>query len=217
MYYYPLIMSYDPFAQTFSESRRDHPWPELTAIITDMQQSGIVSILDVGCGNGRFLEEAEKLGYIPERYLGTDSSIGMIEEAQRLHPDGDFLQIDMTDIDILEGKYGAYDGILFLASYHHLIDREARIKTLEKTKKLLAPEGKIYMTNWNLLEQPRYAKSHLGNGEFSIKIGEYSRYYHGFTLGELEELFDEASLHIVEHRIFEGGRNIYSILTKKES
>jgi 2-polyprenyl-3-methyl-5-hydroxy-6-metoxy-1,4-benzoquinol methylase len=54
-------MNYDAFATTFSNSRKNHPWPELESIITDMKQSGVVSILDVGCGNGRFLEEAEKL------------------------------------------------------------------------------------------------------------------------------------------------------------
>jgi tRNA (uracil-5-)-methyltransferase TRM9 len=206
-------MSYDPFAQTFSESRKDHPWPELTAVIADMQASGIVSILDIGCGNGRFLEEAEKLGYNPERYLGTDNSAGMIGEARKLHPDHSFTVCDMVSIGILEEQYGTYDALLFLASYHHLTSREDRIETLKQAKKLLTPGGKIYMTNWNLLEQPRYAKSHLGNGEFSIKIGEYSRYYHGFTLTELQELLEEGGLQIIENRVFEGERNIFSIFS----
>ncbi len=52
-----LIMSYDQFATTFSQSRKHHPWPELDAIISDIQSEGYTSVLDVGCGNGRFLEE----------------------------------------------------------------------------------------------------------------------------------------------------------------
>ena len=66
------------------------------------------------------------------------------------------------------------------------------------------------MTNWNLRDQPRYADSHRGDGDYDIKIGAYLRYYHGFTLEELEELFHEAGYQILEHRIFEGGRNIVS-------
>lgn len=59
------------------------------------------------------------------------------------------------------------------------------------------------MTNWNLREQPRYAESHRGDGDYDIKIGVYSRYYHGFTLDELVSLFHEAGYTIVENKIFE--------------
>lgn len=97
-------MSYDPFAKTFSESRKNHPWPELTAIIADMQKTGIISILDIGCGNGRFLEEAEKLGYPVGKYLGTDNSASMIEEAQKLHTGYNFEVCDMTDIGTIMEK-----------------------------------------------------------------------------------------------------------------
>jgi tRNA (uracil-5-)-methyltransferase TRM9 len=209
-------MNYDAFATTFSNSRKNHPWPELEAIITDMKQSGVVSILDVGCGNGRCIEEAEKLWYHVEVYLGTDNSRGMIEEARKLHTGYHFEVCDMIDIWTVTTER-SFDAIVFLASFHHLTTREDRIKTLKEAQKILTPEGKIYMTNWNLLEQPRYADAHLGNGEFSIKIGEYNRYYHGFTLGELAELFEETWYNILDHRVFEGGRNIYSILSKKES
>ncbi len=71
------------------------------------------------------------------------------------------------------------------------------------------------MTNWNLREQPRYTESHRGDGDYDIKIGQFSRYYHGFTLKELEELFQEAGYAIVENRIFEGGRNIVSVLEEQ--
>jgi hypothetical protein len=69
------------------------------------------------------------------------------------------------------------------------------------------------MTNWNLRDQPKYVSSHRGDGEFDIKIGEYSRYYHGFTTDELAGLFDMTGWQIVENRVFEGGRNIYSKIT----
>lgn len=55
------IMSYDNFATTFSNSRKSLHWPELEYIITDIQKQNFVSILDIGCGNGRLLQESEKL------------------------------------------------------------------------------------------------------------------------------------------------------------
>lgn len=207
-------MSYDHFAHTFSESRKNHPWPELDFILADMKSREFRSVLDIGCGNGRFLEEAEKQWYVFSSYLGLDSSMGMIEEARWLHPNSEFRVCDMLTL----GKFPliqwtAFDVILFLASFHHLQTHEERVVVLQNIKKFIAPRGRIYMTNWNLREQPRYEKSHQWNGDFSIKIGTYSRYYHGFTLTELENLFYEAWYQVVENRIFEGGRNILSIIT----
>ena len=52
-------MSYDAFAITFSNSRKNHSWPELDTIIEDMRKNEYTSVLDIGCGNGRFLTEVE--------------------------------------------------------------------------------------------------------------------------------------------------------------
>ena len=72
-----------------------------------------------------------------------------------------------------------------------LESQEERIEVLHYAKNLLSPSGRIYMTNWNLRDQVKYEKDYQENGDFDIKIGEFSRYYHGFTILELEELFGE--------------------------
>lgn len=204
-------MSYDNFAETFSKSRIEHPWPELDYLIDIMCQKGSTSILDVGCGNGRFIEHYESWVTNHElQYLGIDSSTGMIREARRLHPGYEFEVYPMCSFSNHESWITNYDCILFLASFHHLETREERLQVLQNMKLYLAQCGEIMMTNWNLRDQPRYAKSHRWNGDYDIKIGAFSRYYHGFTLDELEWLFVEAGYQIVENRVFEGGRNIVS-------
>lgn len=205
-------MSYDNFATTFSNSRKNHPWPELEYIIEDMKINQYSSVLDIGCGNGRFLEESIKLNYVGAKYLWLDQSAWMIWEAIKLHPNNQFKVLWMQDIWDLDESF---DVLLFLASFHHLESRQERIQVLQDAKKFLNPNGRIYMTNWNLLEQERYQKNHRWNGEFDIKIGEFVRYYHGFTLSEISELFKEAGYQIIENRIFEGGRNFLSILEQK--
>lgn len=124
----------------------------------------------------------------------------MITEARKLHPDNQFEVIGMQNITIIDRSF---DSILLLASFHHLESQEERIQVLENTKKLLKPNGRIYMTNWNLRNQEKYAKNHRGDGEFDIKIGEFSRYYHGFTVDELAELFEETGYRVIENRIFD--------------
>lgn len=136
----------------------------------------------------------------------------MIDEAKSAHPDADFRVLDMLDIDKLDVEF---DAVFFLASFHHLSTESERILVLQKLKNILMENGIVYMTNWNLLSEEnmkRYEKMYRGNGDFDIKIGANSRYYHGFTLDELENLFKKTDFKVVENRVFGGERNIISII-----
>lgn len=136
-----ITMSYDPFAATFSKSRKNHPWPELDHIIADMQALGYTSVLDVGCGNGRFLEEAEKHGFHLDRYCGIDSSSGMIAEAKKLHPENQFFVCDMLHLeDFYQDISGnqQFDALLLLASFHHLETRAMRVQVLHDLRQFLS-------------------------------------------------------------------------------
>lgn len=137
----------------------------------------------------------------------------MIEEAQKSHPDADFRVCDMQDIDTINAQF---DCVVFLASFHHLKTQDERLDILRKTKKVLKQDGVIAMTNWNLLGEtlfPKYESVHRGKGDFDIKIGAHSRYYHGFTTEELAGLFEQTGYTILENRVFEGGKNIISVIT----
>ena len=207
-------MSYDAFATTFSNSRKNLHWPELEYIITDMKAQNYSSVLDIGCGNWRFLEEIKKSQFKVKDYHGIDSSAEMIKEAKKLHQTHHFTVFPMEMIvNCWPIQWKLFDAILFLASFHHLDSQEKRTQVLRNAKKLLRPNGRIYMTNWNLRDQEKYTKSHRWNGDFDIKIGEFSRYYHGFTLIELNDLFRETGYQIIENRIFDGWRNFLSILS----
>ncbi|MDD2917170.1 MAG: class I SAM-dependent methyltransferase, partial [Candidatus Gracilibacteria bacterium] len=211
-------MSYDAFASTFSHSRKNLRWGEIEYFVEYIKKhsTGNVSILDVGCGNGRFLDSLNTSNLLYS-YLGIDESSGMIAEAQKLHPENTFKVLDMNKLEELSDS-NKYQFIVFIASFHHLRTEAERNLVLNSAKKLLAPDGVIMMTNWNLLGSelfPKYEKSHKGHGDFGIKIGEYERYYHGFELSELGTLFQRNRYEILENRIFEGGKNIVSILKSR--
>lgn len=205
-------MNYDSFATTFSNSRKNLSWPELDTIIRDMRKHGVKSVLDIGCGNGRFLEQCEMHEWEISNYLGIDNSLGMIEEARKLHPWYDFRVVPMESLGSEGPELGTYDALLFLASFHHLETEWERIETLKTAKTLLSPGGRIYMTNWNLRDQERYDSMKTSEGEYDIKIWAHSRYYHGFTQDELWELFRKSGYTILENRVFDGWRNLFSIL-----
>ena len=206
------MTDYNRFASTFAASRQSLVWPEIDYILAlSSFQNPPLSVLDVGCGSGRFLTFLEKKN-THFSYLGIDASSAMIEESKKAHPHRNFLVCDMQDIETMDSQF---DCIVFLASFHHLKNYEERLDVLKKTKKILAPGGIVAMTNWNLLGTelfPKYEKSHRWNGEFDIKIGAHARYYHGFTTEELGGLFTETGYDILENRVFTGGKNILSIL-----
>lgn len=131
-------MSYDAFASTFSHSRKNLRWGEIeyfVEYIAERFPQEKISLLDVGCGNGRFLDTLETSG-LPYSYLGVDESTGMITEARKLHPEYAFQVLDMNHIEELSSDE-KYNVIVFIASFHHLHTQQERIEVLKKTKKLL--------------------------------------------------------------------------------
>lgn len=151
-------MSYDAFTSTFSQSRKNLRWEEIEYFVEYMKKYSSdekISILDVGCGNGRFLETLEISG-LPYLYLGIDESSGMINEAQKLHPDEIFQVLDMNCLNELPRNN--YQFIVFIASFHHLHTKEERKEVLLQAKKLLTPSGVIMMTNWNLMGEKLFKK-----------------------------------------------------------
>ena len=92
-----------------------------------------------------------------------------------------------------------FEAIFFIASFHHLETFQERLSVLQEARKILLLGGKIYMTNWHLLSE--YNQKYLSSkttehpdesADFSIKIGEYQRFYHSFSLTEYQKLAEEA-------------------------
>jgi hypothetical protein len=80
------------------------------------------------------------------------------------------------------------------------------------------------MTNWALnseLNKKRYSEAEIENSEnkywsvdFNIKLAWNDRYYHCFSLKELEELSKEIWFNVIENRLFDNDRNFITILEK---
>lgn len=215
------MVDYNAYAKTFSESRKNMKWEEIEYFLSFLWPLENKKILDIGCGSGRLLTRV----HVPW-YVWIDSSSWLLGEAKKNFPTGKFHNLEMQDIwksDLL--KENTFDVIFFIASFHHLETLEIRKSVLQNVYNLLKKDGYICMTNWALespLNKEKYKTSFIEWSEnqfwsknFSIKIGEYSRYYHSFSLDEMNYLLKETWFQVLENRLFDTEKNFVTIVTKK--
>lgn len=232
------MVDYNNFAQTFSQSRKNMKWEEISYFLADFDLA-TKNILDVWCGNGRFYGALLTSPLVPLlaregniEYLWIDLSQWLLDEAKKTYPwvrfeSGNMLQLKSfySSSSCKErGLGGEVGAIFFIASFHHLDTLEKRVDVMRQAYDLMSLWGKIYMTNWSLnseMNQAKYKSSEVTwsenkywSSDYQIKIWEHRRYYHCFALSELEYIFLEAGFEILENREFENKRNIISILKK---
>ena len=192
--------TYNMIAKLFAETRK-YLWDDLKPL-GKYTKDGF-KILDLGCGSGRLYHLFEEFQGV--EYVGVDQSEGQIEIAKEKFPELDFQVAEMTELPFEENEF---DIIYCVATFHHLPDEKSRIKALDEMKRILKPGGHIIMTNWNLYSKGTQKLVEKGKfkefekGDFFVPwldkdgkvLGE--RYYHGFSLEELEGLFKKTDLQL---------------------
>jgi len=119
-------------------------------------------ILDIGCGNGRFVNFLKSLD-INYEYVGIDNSEGQINEAlnngeaNRVHKENT-IHFEIGEIlNLSNFKEEEFDMVFCIAVFHHLPSKETRNIALKNIYKILKKEGMLMMTSWNLF-QLKYIK-----------------------------------------------------------
>lgn len=198
---------YNQIAEEFSHTRV-YPWKEFDVFCQHLKENN--NLLDIGCGNGR-LNESLKNAKI--YYNGIDNSTNLILEAQHKYPRQFFQVGDMLKMPFVNQEF---DVALAIAVFHHIPSLDLKIEALNEVKRVLKSGGKLLMTNWNL-HQPKYRWLILKNfwqrymagkdwdsGDLFIPWHspdgtlQQKRYYHAFSLSELELLAEKTDWKIIE-------------------
>ena len=207
---------YDAFSETFSASRKGKKWREIDSILDSIGQvfssNPNFSLLDIGCGSGRFYDFF-RARFPGASYHGVDISSGMISIAKSQY--GELFEVgDMTKLDNLDTKF---DTVVSIAALHHLSSQEDRLTALSEFSRLLSKDGILVFTVWNLLSERNLAKYGAfcdKNNDFQIKIGAHTRYYHGFTRVEILKLLAVSGFEELNPEEFDTEENLVFVCRK---
>lgn len=215
---------YETIAEDFSRTRGKF-WDELL-FVRDLIPNG-AKILDIGCGNGRFLSA---LTDTTIDYTGVDFSEGLIAVAQgryRERPNTNFFVSDALTLPFLDHSF---DMVVSFAVLHHIPSRAYRVQTLREMARVAKPGAPIVLTAWNVWHsKPRaiilaaikklFGLTHLDLGDAFLDFGNKQnvRYVHALTRRKIRSLACEAGLAVKELRIIRrpsGEENFFMVLQR---
>lgn len=144
-------------------------------------------ILDLGCGNGKDTDHLRPQAAVA---VGIDISYGMLKEATKRVPDGDFCQMDMRHLGF---PGGLFDGVWANGCIYH-VPKADFVLVLREIQRILGPSG-VFSFNFKigtgeqLEESPRsYAAS--------------PRFYAYYTTNEMERLLKQTGFAVMEEQLY---------------
>ena len=132
-------------------------WPEVKEWLEEVSKHDLV--LDVGCGEGRLLQE---LGSKAD-YTGIDFSPKLIDMAKRRYK-GRKTRFITGDVCQKEtwNDLKKYDKIFLVAMLHHLPTRKLQLYVLKKVRQHMKTGGKVFVSCWDLFRK-KFLGEHLRN------------------------------------------------------
>lgn len=214
---------YDEYGEAFAATRR-RIQPGVGRLLTLIPRDCPSDWLDLGCGSGalgKIWAEQGRSG----SYTGMDFSTPLLNEARTGAGalSGETLLIRYVPGDLMDKNWPdnfagrSFDGILALASLHHIPGRENHLRIFSQVRDLLKDGGVFFFSVWQFQNSPRLMKrvrpwEEAGIPEADLEPGDTLldwranlsgsnekpglRYVHLFTEEELGKLAQEAGFRI---------------------
>ncbi|XP_017078692.1 alkylated DNA repair protein alkB homolog 8 [Drosophila eugracilis] len=126
---------YDKIADHFSETRHT-PWPQVAEFLDSFDAQSVV--LDIGCGNGKYLGCNTNL-----LAIGCDRAQGLLSVGRRKGQN--VFRCDCLNVPV---RSSSIDGCISIAVIHHLATTERRLVALMEMARVLRPGGRALVYVW---------------------------------------------------------------------
>lgn len=153
------------------------------------------TVLDVGCGYGRTLDELYQLGY--RRLTGIDFSQGMIDRGRNLFP---YLDLQVKTSVQIDYPDNSFDSVILFAVLTCITDNNEQKNLISEIHRVLKPNGILYVNDFllntderNLLRYQQFEKKYGTYGIFELPEGAVLRHHSEAWICKL--LADFKSIH----------------------
>lgn len=203
--------------ESFDNSRNFGYWEGFEEILKYFPQNP--KILDLACGNARFLRFLLDTKTHISSYIGVDSSKEFIQKNKLKYPDFEFYKLDaLRELNQLKEKYSV---VAVFGLTHHIPSFEFRKAWFLELSKLVESNGILVLSFWNFDTsksdsdfKPNFYQ--IEKNDFFLgwkKNYVFHRYCHLFNQDELEEIVNNLKkFNLIAS--FEKDKNIYLILKK---
>ncbi len=219
----------DFYATTATEfdATRGRAWVGWERLLSEISLP-IESILDVGCGNGRFgvfMAEHQTQAF---HYHGADNNPKLLDFAR--HTLTDYSQIDVTlsEQDAILGDLpaGDYDLVVLFGVIHHVPGYEQRQAFMRALASRVKSDGYLVFAAWRFYEQARF-KNRIVAWDDDLPVEQHDylldwrrgeralRYCHYVDDAEHADLIDATGLNLIADYRADGSTNDlnrYSVL-----
>ena len=163
------------------------------------------SLLDAGCGDGRYLASIGKLGAVPDRLVGVDIAESILATAARAAEQAGLdVELERANLERLPFADSEFELVLCLQAIEHLL---VPVLGLRELARVLAPGGRIVLTTDNsrrfftrTLNAPRWTALRLaGKRDFRTQLTFPHRQ---FSEAELRTMCEQCGLVVERVRTY---------------
>jgi SAM-dependent methyltransferase len=167
------------------------------------------SILDIGCGYGRTLNELYNNGY--KNGIGINFSEKMIEKGKSLYP---HLTFEIMEEGKTKYSENTFDAVILLAVLTCVIANEEQMELLNEIKKILKPNGIIYINDFllntderNIKRYKEYETKYKSYGIFELPEGAIVRHHDKIWVKRSLEIFNILEYKEIEYITMNGNKS----------
>ena len=189
---------YNNIAPKF-DTTRTYYWACVKEFLSLIDKTSDKKILDVGCGNGRYVK---LFGDMQVHCL--DNSEELLKIVQSRYPHVQTISSDVTEIPYPDESF---DHVISIAVIHHLGSESRRIKMIEEIVRVLKVGGTAIITSWaTSTPTDKFTKLNDQSDYLIPWAHQYVRFYHLFSEGEFENMISKSKFKnqiIINKIIFE--------------